>query len=105
MRPKCAQKTKNGLVYPAICSPNGVRRLFITLVGYGCSIPDWATFTGIPLPDQPVGNKHKAKSERNAEIRVRYAVGEPLQEIAEAFGISPQRAHQIVKKQDHEIPL
>lgn len=33
---------------------------------------------------------------RNELIRLRFTAGESLSELARAFGISPQRAHQIV---------
>ena len=45
-------------------------------------------YRDIPLPDQPVTNKHVSKAERNAGIRARYAAGETLQEIAGKFGDS-----------------
>ena len=37
------------------------------------------------------------KPDRNAEIKVRYETGETGTSLAEAFGISEQRIHQIVR--------
>jgi hypothetical protein len=37
------------------------------------------------------------KHARNAEIRVRHYAGETLTALAEVFGISEQRGHQIVQ--------
>ena len=53
----------------------------------------------IPLPDQPVSNKHISKTKRNIEIRAQYAEGKTLEEIAGVSGVSQQRVHQIVKGQ------
>jgi len=58
-------------------------------------------YAGIALPSQPLSDKHKSKTERNAEICAKYKAGETLEKIAEAFGISLQRVHQIVQRQGH----
>ena len=53
-------------------------------------------YQGIPLPSTLQPNKTQKQSERNAEIRQRHAAGEALFMLAQAFGISKQRVHQIV---------
>jgi len=53
-------------------------------------------YAGIPQPLQPVSVKHLSKSERNAEICERFAEGETLEELAEDYGLSHQRVHEIV---------
>ena len=53
-------------------------------------------YAGIPLPTQPIIVKHLSKSERNAEICDRYSEGETLEELADEFGLSHQRVHEIV---------
>ena len=53
-------------------------------------------YIGQPSPSMPVTDHTPARCKRNAEIRAQYAHGESLSRLAEAFGISPQRVHQIV---------
>jgi predicted transcriptional regulator len=53
-------------------------------------------YAGFSLPDKPITKKHISKAERNADIIARHQAGENLSEIAREYGISPQRAHQIV---------
>jgi transposase-like protein len=43
------------------------------------------------------GFRRTVQRSRNELIRLRYAAGESISELARAFGISPQRVHQIVK--------
>ena len=50
-----------------------------------------------PLPSSPITRRIVAKRYRNQEIRERYALGETLAEIAEDYGISEQRIHEIVR--------
>ena len=42
------------------------------------------------------GLKHAAQRSRNEIIRLRYAAGEHLSDLAREFDISPQRVYQIV---------
>ncbi len=53
-------------------------------------------YVGIPLPLQPISEKHLSKSERSAQICERYAHGETLETLAQAFNLSPQRIHEIL---------
>jgi predicted transcriptional regulator len=53
-------------------------------------------YAGVSLPDKPITKKHLSKAERNADIIALHQAGENLSEIAREYGISPQRAHQIV---------
>ena len=57
-------------------------------------------YTNVTLPRQPITYKHVNKSQRNRLIRQRYEAGETLQEIADAFGVSVQRIHQILTQCD-----
>ena len=54
-------------------------------------------YLGIVLPPHPVSKVTPQKHARNAEIRARHRAGESLSTLAEAFGISEQRIHQIVQ--------
>jgi Mor family transcriptional regulator len=54
-------------------------------------------YAGLLLHDKPITLKHVAKAERNAEIRIRYAAGAILKELAAEYGISYQRIYQIVR--------
>ena len=42
------------------------------------------------------GFRRTVQRSRNELIRLRYAAGESMSELARVFGISPQRVHQIV---------
>ena len=53
-------------------------------------------YHGIPLPSALQPNKTQKQSERNLEIRQRHAAGETIRALAQAFGISKQRVHQII---------
>ncbi len=55
-------------------------------------------YAGISLPEKPVTDKQLPLTERNQLIRVHYATGETLQAIAQDFGISHQRVHQIIQE-------
>ena len=46
--------------------------------------------------DKKVAKKTKEKTERNAEIQRRFLAGEILSHLAQEYGISVQRASQIV---------
>jgi Mor family transcriptional regulator len=48
-----------------------------------------------PFPTEPQ-NDLPSKTERNAEIRVRYEQGETVGELAAAYEISEQRVSQII---------
>jgi Mor transcription activator family len=48
------------------------------------------------FPDKPISQRHVKKSERNAEIRRRFAAGEGLSDLAREYGLTPQRVYQIV---------
>jgi hypothetical protein len=52
-----------------------------------------------PFPTEPQNDLVPAKTVRNAEIRARYATGETGASIAQAFGISEQRASLIIRGQ------
>jgi Mor family transcriptional regulator len=52
-----------------------------------------------PFPTEPENDLVPAQTERNEEIRARYAAGETGASIAQAFGISEQRVNQIVRRQ------
>jgi len=52
-------------------------------------------YDGIPLPSTLQPNKTPKQSERNAEIRIRYAAGESLLDLANEYGLSKQRIHQV----------
>jgi hypothetical protein len=54
-------------------------------------------YLGIVLPPRPISKITPQKHIRNAEIRARYRAGESLRILAEVFGISEQRVHQIVQ--------
>jgi len=47
-------------------------------------------------PATPRSQKTPMKSERNEQIRRRFADGESLGELAHAYSISMQRVHQII---------
>ena len=53
-------------------------------------------YDGIPLPSTLQPNKTQKQSDRNVEIRQRHAAGETIRALAQAFGISKQRIHQIL---------
>ena len=53
-------------------------------------------YHGIPLPSTLQPNKTQKQSDRNVEIRQRHAAGETIRSLAQAFGISKQRVHQII---------
>jgi hypothetical protein len=55
-------------------------------------------YTGIPLPLQPITEKHLSKSERNSEICEHFSSGDTLDEIADDFDLSHQRVHEIVRR-------
>lgn len=46
---------------------------------------------GIPLPSQPITEKHLSKAGRNTEICERYSEGATIEELAEAYDLSHQR--------------
>jgi len=52
-------------------------------------------YDGILLPSTLQPNKPPKQSERNAEIRKRYAAAESLLDLANAYGLSKQRIHQV----------
>lgn len=52
---------------------------------------------GLHIATTPVTRKPPLLQRRNAEIRERYRAGEPLYELADVFGISQQRVHQIIQ--------
>lgn len=51
-----------------------------------------------PHSSIPITHKHHALTQRNAAICARHTAGDTLNEIAEQFGISIQRVHQIIKR-------
>ena len=55
-------------------------------------------YAGFSFPEKPINLSHVKKSERNAQIRARYANGEALSDLAREFGLSPQRVYQIVHR-------
>jgi Mor family transcriptional regulator len=54
-------------------------------------------YIGQTAPDFPLRDHTPSKHERNRRIRARYAEGETVVELAEAFDISPQRVSQILR--------
>ncbi|MBZ0304659.1 MAG: Hin recombinase [Anaerolineae bacterium] len=50
-----------------------------------------------PAPNYPVTDLNPPKSQRNEEIRHRYAAGETVPDLAREYGISEQRIHQILQ--------
>ena len=52
---------------------------------------DW-----LPDPEQSISGNHEIKTDRNEEIRQRYAAGEDARRLAEEYGISIARLHQIL---------
>jgi hypothetical protein len=54
-------------------------------------------YAGILLPSHPISKITPSKHARNAEIRARHHTGESLSALAEAFGVSEQRVHQIAQ--------
>jgi hypothetical protein len=55
-------------------------------------------YEGLPLSEKPVTDKHISRQERNRIICHRYAEGDTLETIAQDFGISMQRVHQIIQR-------
>lgn len=53
-------------------------------------------YQGQPPPFLPVTEKTASKDERNQLICERYSKGEPLMSLAQHFGVSVQRVHQII---------
>lgn len=54
-------------------------------------------YQGIPTPQEPQNDGTMPKTERNAEIRARYAEGDvSVADLAAEYGLSPQRIHQII---------
>ena len=53
-------------------------------------------YNWLPAPDQPISGNHEIKLDRNEEIRRRYAAGEEGSKLAEEYGISIARLHQIL---------
>lgn len=54
-------------------------------------------YIGQKYPDFPLTDHTPSKHERNRRIRARYAQGETVVSLAEAFGISQQRVSQILR--------
>jgi hypothetical protein len=54
-------------------------------------------YAGIILPSRPISKITPPKHARNAEIRARHRAGESLSALADVFGISEQRVHQIAQ--------
>jgi Mor family transcriptional regulator len=50
-----------------------------------------------PFPTEPQNDLVPAQTERNEEIRARYAAGETRASLAQIFGISEQRVNQIIR--------
>src|SRR5216684_9081503 len=59
-------------------------------------------YDGIPLPSTLQPNKTQKQSDRNAEIRRRYAAGDSLLDLANEYGLSKQRIHQIATDPEDE---
>jgi hypothetical protein len=55
-------------------------------------------YEGLPLLEKPVTDKHISRHERNRLICQRYAASETLESIAQDFGISVQRVHQLIQR-------
>ena len=50
----------------------------------------------LPAPGKPIFGSHEVKVDRNEEIRRRYAASEDARKLAEEYGISIARLHQIL---------
>jgi Mor family transcriptional regulator len=50
-----------------------------------------------PFPNEPQNDLVPAQTERNEEMRGRSEAGETGASIAQAFGFSEQRVHQIIR--------
>jgi hypothetical protein len=59
-------------------------------------------YEGFPLPSTLQHNKDPKQSDRNADIRRRYANGESLLDLANEYGLSKQRIHQIATDPEDE---
>ena len=80
----------------------------MTLTGFGTAcVPSLNTailrvldqlYFGIPLPLQPISEKHLSRSERNTQICERYSHGQTLEAIAQDFNLSHQRVHEIIHR-------
>ena len=91
---------------PADCALVHFKSFLVPLSGFRgrpCSTPsDASTFfigwlyAHIPLPDAPISNETPRKIERNAAIRVQFASGMSVPDLAKLHGISEQRVHQIL---------
>jgi hypothetical protein len=62
-------------------------------MGYGMVL----MYIGQKLSMVPLTDHTPTKCQRNEEIRVRYARGESLSRLADAFGVSSQRVSQIIQ--------
>lgn len=49
-----------------------------------------------PSSKIPISDESKPKYERNADLKSRYRAGESIPKLAEVFGISWARVHQII---------
>ncbi len=56
----------------------------------------WYLYWGTTPPHQPLFDGTLPKLDRNKEIITRYTAGETIPELAEVFGISRARIHQIL---------
>jgi Mor family transcriptional regulator len=54
-------------------------------------------YIGQKMPLAPLTDHTPSKLTRNQEIRERYAQGEPIGDLAEAFEISEQRVSQVLR--------
>jgi Mor family transcriptional regulator len=55
-------------------------------------------YAGFSFPAQPIARKSPKKTERNAQIRKRFAAGEGISDLGREFGLTPQRVYQIVHR-------
>ena len=85
------------------CSKAGNVVLSRPLGGIACHSLETATqlflrllYFNKPIPQKPVSDRTPRKLSRNEQIRQRYADGETIPQLAQAFGISNQRVHQII---------
>lgn len=53
---------------------------------------------GIPIPQKPVTEKQVSKDKRNEQICLRFAAGDRLEAIANAYDISIQRVAQLIHR-------
>jgi len=86
-----SQEVKQAVPHRGLEIPSFPKLLFAMVFATAIS------YYGQVLPQTPISNSTPAKCARNAEIRARYKRGESRATLAEVFGITEQRIHQIIR--------